>query len=134
MSIIRNFSTSVERLDTLLQDAQADLQKRSELIDAGASTSRVEASLRKKIELISIELDSLVVLYHQQESPSSPKATSKGATIKRIEASLEELERSCQFARAKSLVDLAPIPKPDLSRASDTELVMMQRRMREGEG
>jgi len=123
----RSFSASVERLNSLILDAEQDIRKKQDLVQSGVSPARLDSTIRKKLEVISIELDTLVIAHHKE--PSSPTKDSRAAAIKRLEEGLGLLERDLQ-QRQRTAPETAPT-KPDFARATDTELAQMQQKMRE---
>lgn len=123
----RSFLASVERLNSLILDAEQDIRKKQELVQSGVSATRLDSTIRKKLEVISIELDTLVIAHHKE--PSSPTKASRAAAIRKLEEDLGVLERDLQ-QRQRTAPDMGP-SKPDFSRVTDTELAQMQQKMRE---
>ena len=123
----RSFMTSVERLNSLILDAEQDIRKKEALVQSSTSTAKLDSTIRKKLEVISIELDTLVVAHHKE--PSSPMKDSRATAIKRLEEALGGLERDLQ-QRQRAAGEIRPV-KQDFARATDTELAQMQQKMRE---
>lgn len=119
--------TSVERLNSLILDAEQDIRKKEALVQSSTSTAKLDATIRKKLEVISIELDTLVIAHHKE--PSSPMKDSRATAIKRLEEALGGLERDLQ-QRQRTTGEVRPV-KQDFARATDTELAQMQQKMRE---
>lgn len=123
----RSLTVSLERLNSLVLDAEQEILKKQEILQRGGNTFKLDASIRKKLEVISIELDSLVIAHHKE--PSSPAKDTRAEAIKHLEDTLSRLENEAQ-ARPKTSFEISPT-RTDLGRASDTELMQMQQKMRE---
>lgn len=123
----RSFMTSVERLNSLILDAEQDIRKKEALVQSSTSTAKLDSTIRKKLEVISIELDTLVIAHHKE--PSSPMKDSRATAIKKLEEALGGLERDLQ-QRQRAAGEVRPA-KQDFARATDTELAQMQQKMRE---